>query len=82
MKKKTGREAKEERWGKRWESVPKPLNEIKAPYKTPLISIVELISPSSSAIMGSSDLNAFFFPLIESRAVCLFAVKVVITVMG
>ncbi len=41
------------RRGRRRESVPKPLNEIKAPHKTPLISIVELISSSSSALVGS-----------------------------
>lgn len=38
---------------RRRESVPKPLNEIKAPYKTPLISSVELISSSFSALVGS-----------------------------
>lgn len=45
----------EERQGRRSrrEWVPKPLNEIKALYKTPLINIVELISSSSSALVGS-----------------------------
>lgn len=38
---------------RRWESVPKPLNEIRAQYRIPLISIVEIISSSSSALMGS-----------------------------
>lgn len=50
-----GREKEREKKGRRRrrESVPKPLNEIKAPYKTPLISIVELISSSTSALVGS-----------------------------
>lgn len=49
------REEKREEEGRRRrrESVPKPLNEIKAPYKTPLISIVELISSSTSALVGA-----------------------------
>lgn len=43
-----------EREGKemRGESVLKPLNEIKAPYKTLLISIVGLISSSTSCSHG------------------------------
>lgn len=49
---KRGRERGGEGGGSR-ESVPKPLNEIRAQYRIPLISIVEIISSSSSALMGS-----------------------------
>lgn len=56
----------------------KPLNEIKALYKTPLISIVEFISPSNTTVMGSSDLNALCR---TAQTDCLLDVKVRIIVM-
>lgn len=75
---KLGRERQKERWKRRWGSMFNPLNEIKALYKTPLISIVEFISPSYTTIIGFSDLNAFFS---TDQTDCLLAVKVTIIVM-
>lgn len=48
-----GKERERKGRRRRRESVPKPLNEIRAQYRIPLISIVEIISSSSSALMGS-----------------------------
>lgn len=75
---KLGRERQKERWKRRWESLFKLLNEIKALCKTPMISIVEFISPSSTTIMGSSDLNPFFSTVLTD---CLLAFKVTIIVI-
>lgn len=55
-----GKERERKGRRRRRESVPKPLNEIRAQYRIPLISIVEIISSSSSALMGSWNLNSVF----------------------